>query len=101
SVYDAHAIATGAMRLTDGAGPPPPEAALAVGRAATAVRAIEPDEARAAAEATREAARGLRAADDSLGAGVVAHGAVGVAEHTLRAAEAREEERKLAAKRRL
>jgi hypothetical protein len=100
SLYDAHAIATGAVRLTDGSGPPPAEAAAAVAASADAVRAVEPDEARAAAESARAAARRLREADDSLGAGVVAHGAVGVAEHTLRAAEAREEERRLAESRR-
>ena len=64
------------------------------------MRAIEPDAARDAAEATREAARRLREADESLGAAVIAHGAVGVADHTLRAAQAREEERRLAASRR-
>jgi hypothetical protein len=68
----------------------------AIEATATAVRAIEPDEARSAADATRAAARTLREADDSLGAAVIAHGAVGVAEHTLRAARAREEERRLA-----
>ncbi len=98
SVHDAHAIATGAVRLANGSKPPPREAAEAVRAAAAAVRAIEPDEARAAADRTRDDARRLRAADDSIGAGVVAHGVVGVAEHTLRAAQAREEERRLAAR---
>lgn len=95
SVYDAHAIATGVARLTD-AGRPASEGVAAIEAAAAAVRAIEPDDARDAAERVREAARALREADDSLGAGVVAHGAVGVADHTLRAARAREEERHLA-----
>ncbi len=99
SVYDAHAIATGVVRLADSNGPPPPEAVAAIEAAAGAVRAIEPDEARGAAESAREAARRLREADSSLGAAVTAHGVAGVAEHTLRAARAREEERRLAASR--
>lgn len=94
SVLDAHAIAAGAARLLAGKRVPA-EAPTAVRAAAAAVRAIEPGEAREAAEATREAARRLRGADASLGAGVVAHGVVAVADHTLRAAEAREEERRL------
>ena len=96
SVYDAHAIATGVVRLTDADRPPPVEAVAAIRNAAQAVRAIEPDAARATAAATREAAEQLRDADPSLGAAVLAHGAVGVADHTLRAAQAREEERRLA-----
>lgn len=96
SVYDAHAMATGVVRLADPDRPAPRQAAAAVEAAAKAVRAIEPEAARAAAESARVAARNLREADPSLGAAVMAHGAVGVAGHTLRAAEAREEERKLA-----
>jgi len=99
SVYDAHAIATGVVRLADGDRPLPGAAAATIEAAADAVRAIEPDAARAAAEATRAAAQSLREADPSLGAAVMAHGAVGVAEHTLRAARAREEERRLAERR--
>lgn len=99
SVYDSHAIATGVVRLADSDGPAPREAVDAIAAAASAVRAVEPEKARAAAEAARDAARELREADASLGAAVMAHGAVGVAEHTLRAARAREEERKLAASR--
>ena len=60
------------------------------------MRAIEPAEAREAAEQTHRAAAELRDADASLGAGVVAHAVVAVADHTRRAAEAREEERRLA-----
>jgi hypothetical protein len=67
---------------------------------AEAVRAIEPTAARESAERARRAARQLREADGSLGAAVIAHGAVGVADHTLRAARAREEERRLAETRR-
>jgi uncharacterized membrane protein YgaE (UPF0421/DUF939 family) len=99
SVYDSHAIATGVVRLADSDQPAPTEAVATIEAAAEAVRAIEPDAARAAAEAARAAARRLREADPSLGAAVMAHGAVGVAEHTLRAAEAREEERRLGASR--
>jgi uncharacterized membrane protein YgaE (UPF0421/DUF939 family) len=94
SVYDSHAIATGVVRLASSDRPAPIEAVAAIEAAALAVRAIEPDTARAAAEAARAAARRLRDADPSLGAAVMAHGAVGVADHTLRAAEAREEERR-------
>jgi uncharacterized membrane protein YgaE (UPF0421/DUF939 family) len=100
SVYDAHAIATGVVRLAAGDEPTPPEAVAAIEAAAAAVQAIEPDAARQAAEAAHEAARSLREADSSLGAAVIAHGVVGVADHTRRAAEAREEERKLGESRR-
>ncbi|HEU5244630.1 MAG TPA: sugar porter family MFS transporter [Gaiellaceae bacterium] len=96
SVYDSHAIATGVVRLAGSDGPPPREAVAAVEAAAAAVREIEPDSARAAAARTRDAAGRLREADPSLGAAVMAHGAVGVADHTLRAAQAREAERRLA-----
>ena len=99
SVYDSHAIATGVVRLADSDRAPPREATATIEAAARAVRSIEPEAARAAAEATRAAARGLREADRSLGAAVMAHGAVGVAEHTLRAARAREEERRLGERR--
>ena len=99
SVYDSHAIATGVVRLADSDGPPPEGAARTIEAAARAVRAIEPEAARAAADATREAALELRKEDSSLGAAVMAHGAVGVAEHTLRAARAREEERRLGERR--
>jgi uncharacterized membrane protein YgaE (UPF0421/DUF939 family) len=100
SVYDSHAIATGVVRLAAADRTAPGEAAATIAAAAEAVRAVEPTAARAAAETTRDAARRLREADDSLGAAVMAHGAVGVAEHTLRAAQAREEERRLAETRR-
>jgi hypothetical protein len=96
SVYDAHAIATGVVRLTGSEQPPPREAVAAIEAAAGAVRAIEPAAARDAAAAAREAAQRLRDADSSLGAAVIAHAVVGVADHTLRAARAREEERRLA-----
>ena len=99
SVYDAHAIATGVVRLADSDRPAPRETGTAIEAVAEAVRAIEPAAARAAAEGARDAARKLRDADPSLGAAVMAHGAVGVAEHTLRAAQAREEERRLADRR--
>jgi uncharacterized membrane protein YgaE (UPF0421/DUF939 family) len=99
SVYDAHAIATGVVRLAGSEQPIPEEAVAAIESAAEAVRAIEPDAAREAASAARAAAQRLREADTSLGAGVIAHGVVGVADHTLRAAQAREEERRLGAPR--
>jgi len=59
------------------------------------VRSIEPAEARRSAEAARAAAAALLEEDASLGASVLAHGIIAVAEHALRAAEAREEERRL------
>jgi uncharacterized membrane protein YgaE (UPF0421/DUF939 family) len=96
SVYDAHGIATGVVRLAGSGRRAPAEAVTAIEAAADAVRAIEPHVARAAATATREAAQKLRQEDSSLGAAVIAHGVVGVADHTLRAAGAREEERRLA-----
>ncbi|HJU37442.1 MAG TPA: FUSC family protein, partial [Gaiellaceae bacterium] len=46
SVYDAHAIATGVVRLADPGRRPPIEAATAIEAAAGAVRAIEPGAAR-------------------------------------------------------
>jgi hypothetical protein len=95
SVYDAHAIATGVVRLAGSEQPVPDEAVAAIEAAAGAVRAIEPGGAREAATDARTAARRLREANTSLGAGVIAHGVVGVADHTLRAAQAREEERRL------
>jgi hypothetical protein len=101
SVYDAHAIATGVVRLAGSEQPIPREAVAAIESAADAVRAFEPEAAREAAAAARDAARNLREADSSLGAGVIAHGVVGVADHTLRAAQAREEERRLGESRRL
>src|SRR5690348_13871755 len=77
SVYDAHAIATGVVRLASAEGPAPPEAVAAIEAAASAVKAIEPEEARRSAEAAHEAARRLRSTDSSLGAAVIAHGVVG------------------------
>jgi hypothetical protein len=100
SVYDSHAIATGVVRLSDADEPVSRQTVAAIEAASAAVRAIEPNEARAAAESARNAARALRETDPSLGAAVTAHGIVGVAEHTLRAAKAREEERRLAESRR-
>lgn len=96
SVYDAHAIATGVVRLTDTGERATAEAVAAIAASAEAVRTVEPDEARAAAQRARAAADRLREADRSLGAGVVAHGVASIAEHTLLAARAREEERRLA-----
>jgi uncharacterized membrane protein YgaE (UPF0421/DUF939 family) len=99
TVSDARSLATGALRLLH-ADAVPAEAATAVRAAADAVRAIDPDEARARAEKARDAARRLRDADGSLGASVLAHGVAAVADHTERAAEAREEDSRLAEARR-
>jgi hypothetical protein len=95
SVSDARAIATGALRRLDG-GRPAPEAAAAVKAAAAAVRAIEPDEARATADAARAAAADVTESDSSLGASLITHGVAAVADHASRAAAAREADRKLA-----
>jgi hypothetical protein len=62
----------------------------AVRAAAAAVRTIDPEEARATADAARVAAARAREQDASLGASVVAVGVISVAEHALRAAAARE-----------
>jgi Fusaric acid resistance protein-like len=95
SVSDARAIATGALRLLDN-GHPAPQAAAAVRTAGDAVRAIEPDEARKKAEATRAAAAAVSKSDSSLGAGVITHAVSAVADHASRAAAAREEDSRLA-----
>jgi uncharacterized membrane protein YgaE (UPF0421/DUF939 family) len=97
SAADARAIGAGAARLIDGDTPRAP-AAAAVRTAAAAVRAVDPEEARRCADEARDAARRLRAADGSLGGSVLAHGVAAVADHTLRAAEAREEDARLAAR---
>jgi uncharacterized membrane protein YgaE (UPF0421/DUF939 family) len=96
SVSDARTMATGALRMLDTGDAPVPEASEAVRTAAAAVLAIDPEEARDSARRAKEAADRLRSADGSLGASVVAHGVVAVADHTARAAGAREEDRRLA-----
>jgi hypothetical protein len=90
SVTDARAIATGALRLLGEGSAPAPELIEAVRAAAAAVRTIDPDEARATADAARVAAARAREQDSSLGASVVAYGVISIAEHALRAAAARE-----------
>jgi sugar porter (SP) family MFS transporter len=100
AVADARAIATGALRVLGENGQADVAVPLhhfgdAVRLAAEAVRATDPVEARHAAEQAREVAGGLTGADATLGGGVVAHGVVAVADHALRAADAREEDRRL------
>jgi hypothetical protein len=90
SVNDARAIATGALRLLGEGTVPAPELVEAVRAAAAAVRTIDPGEARATAEVARVAAASARERDASLGASVVTYGVISIAEHTLRAAAARE-----------
>jgi uncharacterized membrane protein YgaE (UPF0421/DUF939 family) len=90
SVNDARAIATGALRLLGEGAAPAPELTEAVRAAAAAVRTIDPEEARATAEAARAAATRAREQDASLGASVVTYGVISIAEHTRRAAAARE-----------
>jgi sugar porter (SP) family MFS transporter len=98
AVADARAVATGSLRVLGdgrGRGVQLHRLARAVRAASDAVRTREPDEAREAAErARREAAAIL--AEASLGGGVVAHGVIAVAEHALRAADARERDRRIA-----
>jgi hypothetical protein len=96
SVADARAIGTGTVRLLSRSEPPPPSSApAAVRAAAAAVRAVEPAGARTRAEKARAAARRLLEEDASLGSSVVAHGVASVADHALRAADARDEDRRL------
>jgi hypothetical protein len=95
SVADGRAIGTGAVRLVSQSEPPPPAAAGAVRGAAAAVRAVDPDDARERAAAATDAARRLLEEDDSLGASVLAHGVSAIADHALRAADVREEDRHL------
>jgi Fusaric acid resistance protein-like len=97
SVGDARAIATGALRMLGEGSAPAPELVVAVRAAAAAVRTIDPDEASATAERARVAAGRARERDASLGASVVTHGVISIAEHALRAAAAREADSRLAA----
>jgi uncharacterized membrane protein YgaE (UPF0421/DUF939 family) len=92
---DARAVATGALRVLGEDAPPPEGLAAAVRSAAEAVRTTDPPEAREAADRARDEA--LRAGrGSSLGAAVVAHGVTAVADHALRAADARDEDRRIA-----
>jgi hypothetical protein len=94
TVSDARAVATGAVRVLGEATAPTPGLAAAVRAAADAVRTTEPAEARDAAERVRRETAGVEA---SLGASVVIHGVIAIAEHALRAADARDEDRRIAA----
>jgi hypothetical protein len=100
SVADGRTIGTGVVRLVSRTEPPPPSAAAAVRAAAAAVRVIDPVAARERADAARVAARQLLDEDASLGSSVVAHGIASVADHALRAADARDEDRRLRDQRR-
>jgi uncharacterized membrane protein YgaE (UPF0421/DUF939 family) len=88
SVADAHAVVVGAVRVLE-EGRPPPQAAALVRALAGMVRTLDPDESRQWASRVDSAVDGLRAANDSLGANVMAVGAQELAGHALRAAEAR------------
>lgn len=88
SVADAHAVLTGAVRLLED-GRPPPEAADLVHALAGMLRTLEPNESRQWASRVDATVAGLRAADDSLGANVMAAGAEELAGHALRASDAR------------
>jgi hypothetical protein len=93
SVADSRAIGAGALRL---ASAPQPRAAAVIRAASAAVRTTDQDEARERADEARRLAAALRDADDSLGASVLAHGVAAVAEHARLAANARDEDRRLA-----
>ena len=92
---DARAVATGALRVLGEGSESARALAPAAHAAAAAVRTTDPEEARAAAERARRGATEVEAGS-SLGAIVVAHGVIAVAEHALRAADARDEDRRLA-----
>jgi hypothetical protein len=94
SVADARAIGAGAVRLTSSAAAPQ-RAVDAVRAASAAVRTTDSAEARELAQQARRSASELLEQDDSLGASVLAHGVAAVAEHALRAADARDADRKL------
>jgi uncharacterized membrane protein YgaE (UPF0421/DUF939 family) len=91
---DAQAVATGALRVLGEETVPAPALAAAVRAASDAVRTTEPAEARDAAERVRRETAGLKT---SLGGSVVIHGVIAVADHALRAAAARDEDRRIAA----
>ncbi|MGN6799197.1 MAG: FUSC family protein [Gaiellaceae bacterium] len=95
SVSDARAVATGALRVLDEGTGPTESLGAAVRAAADAVRTTDPAEAREAAERARKAATSV-GASGSLGAAVVTHGVIAVADHALRAADARDEDRRIA-----
>jgi uncharacterized membrane protein YgaE (UPF0421/DUF939 family) len=95
SVSVAHAVATGALRLLAQPGTPPSQAVAAARAAAASVRAVEPPEARLAADRAHAAVRELAGVDGSLGAGVIGHAVASIAAHALVEADAREQERRL------
>ena len=88
SVADVHTVAAGGVRLLE-AGHPPADAAATVRALVGALRTVDPDETREWGVRVNAAAKALRAADESLGADVLALGAQDVLGHALRAAEAR------------
>jgi hypothetical protein len=92
---DARAVATGALRVLEEDTLPADGLAAAVHATADAVRTTDPAEARDAAERARRTVAGLEVGS-SLGAGVVAHGVLAVAGHALRAADARDDDRRIA-----
>jgi uncharacterized membrane protein YgaE (UPF0421/DUF939 family) len=91
---DARAVATGTIRVLSEDTLSAEGLSAAVRAAADAVRTTKPAEARAAAERARSGAEAVDAGS-SLGAAVVTHGVIAVAEHALEAADARDEERRI------
>jgi uncharacterized membrane protein YgaE (UPF0421/DUF939 family) len=90
AVADAHATATGAQRVLKADGAPPPHAADALRALADGLHAVDPTTVRAAAAQARERAEAARAADTSLGVGVLAHGILAIADELEVVAAARE-----------
>lgn len=94
---DARAIAAGALRVLGEESGDAERLAAAVHSSAAAVRSVDPARSREAAEQARADARRLLELDGSFGTAVLAHGVIEVAEHALRAAAAREADRRAAA----
>jgi uncharacterized membrane protein YgaE (UPF0421/DUF939 family) len=92
---DARAVATGAIRVLEEDAPPATALAEGVRAIVDAVRTTDPGEAREAAQRAGRLVASLETGA-SLGAGVVAHGVIAVAGHALRAADARDEDRRIA-----
>jgi uncharacterized membrane protein YgaE (UPF0421/DUF939 family) len=90
AVADGHAAATGTQRVLQTDGPPPPQAAEALRALADGLHEVDPVTVRAAAARAREAAEAARAADSSLGVGVLVHAILAIADELEVVAAARE-----------
>ncbi len=90
AVVDGHAAATGAQRVLQTERAPPPQAAAALRALAEGLHAVDPPTVREAAGRAREGAHTARAADSSLGIGVLAHAVLAIADELEAVAAARE-----------